>query len=293
MDEQPPPAAPGGMTRIDLGTPDLIFEIEAPLATLTFNRPGARNAMTWAMYDGLSRACAWVEQQAHIRVLLLQGAGERAFVAGTDISQFQAFRNREDALRYEARMDDVLGRLEGVRQPTIALIRGYAVGAGMAISMACDLRLCAPDARIGVPIARTLGNCLSLSNYARLVALLGPARTKELIFTARMIGAEEAQQIGLASEIVPADQLQRRGRELALTIAGHAPLTLQTTKEAVRRLLARQRLPRGGAQPAAAGADGTADPTDDELILRCYLSEDFQEGVRAFLEKRQAQWQGR
>ncbi len=260
----------------DLGTPWLRLETEGPLAWLRFNRPEARNAMTWAMYDGLLRACDWVDGQESIRVLLLQGAGERAFVAGTDITQFQEFRGREDVLAYERRIEGVLSRLEGVRRPTIALIRGYAVGAGAAIAVACDLRLCAPDAQFGIPIARTLGNCLSLANYARLVHLLGPARTKELLFTARRVGADEARQAGLASEIIPADELEARGRELALTIAGNAPLTLEVTKEAVRRLLTQGELP----------------PADD-LVLRCYLSRDFQEGVQSFLEKRPPQWQGR
>jgi enoyl-CoA hydratase len=169
----------------------------------------------------------------------------------------------------------VLERLERLRQPTITLIRGYAVGAGAAIALTTDLRLCAPDAQIGFPIARTLGNCLSLANYARLVHLLGPARTKELLFTARLVGAEEAQQMGLAGRVVPAGELHARGRELALTIAANAPLTIQATKEAVRRLLTAGPLPAG-----------------DDLVLRCYLSADFREGVRAFLEKRKPHWKG-
>ncbi|MDQ3702119.1 MAG: enoyl-CoA hydratase/isomerase family protein [Chloroflexota bacterium] len=252
------------------------FETQGPLAWLSFDRPQARNAMTWAMYDGLLRACDWVDAQESIRVFLLQGAGGRAFVAGTDISQFQEFRGQGDVLAYETRIEGVLSRLERVRQPTIALIQGYAVGAGAAIAIACDLRLCAPDAQIGIPIARTLGNCLSLGNYARLVRLLGPARTKDLLFTARLVGASEARQLGLANEVVPADELEARGRALALTIAANAPLTLQVTKEAVRRLLTPDDLP----------------PADD-LMLRCYLSDDFQEGVRSFLEKRPPRWQGK
>jgi enoyl-CoA hydratase/carnithine racemase len=263
-------------TQIDLGTEDLVFESDGPLAWLTFNRPQSRNAMTWAMYEGLRQACEWVDGSDETRVFLLKGAGDRAFVAGTDISQFQAFKTREDALDYEERLNGILARLELVKKPTVALIRGYAVGGGAGISLTCDLRLCTPDAQIGFPIARTLGNCLSLTNYARLVDLVGPSRAKEMIFTARLLSAEEAHQAGLANEIVPSEDLEVRGRELALKMAGHAPLTLQVTKEAIRRILADRR-------PEEA----------EDLILTCYLSEDFHEGVSAFLEKRQPVWHGR
>ena len=282
---QDPPARP--VPGPDLGTPHLRLEVEGPLAWLTFDRPEARNAITWAMYDGLLRLCDWLDgegagatpagpEAAGVRALIFRGAGDRAFVAGTDISQFREFEDAADVLAYERRIEGVLERLEHLRQPTIALVRGYAVGAGAAIALTSDLRLCAPDAQIGFPIARTLGNCLSLANYARLVHLLGPTRTKELVFTARLVGAEEALQIGLASRVVPADELEQRGRELALTIAAHAPLTVQVTKEAVRRILTAGDVPAG-----------------DDLVLRCYLSEDFREGVRAFLEKRKPRWQGK
>ncbi len=263
----------------DLGTPHLHFRLEGALAWLIFARPEARNAMTWAMYDGLQRACEWVSTQPAVRVFVLSGAGDRAFVAGTDISQFQTFAGAGDVLAYERRIESVLDALERVRCPTLALIRGYAVGAGAAIALACDLRLCAADAKLGFPIARTLGNCLSLANYRRLVSLLGPARTKELLFTARLMEAGELQQVGLAVEVVPPAKLEARGRELATTIASHAPLTLQVTKEAVRRL--------AGPGEAAGGERA------DDLVLQCYLSEDFAEGVRAFLEKRPPCWLGR
>ncbi len=138
---------------------DVLFERKGPVAWLTFNRPEARNAMTFAMYEEIVRVCDEIEQDPDIRVLVLTGAGEKAFVAGTDISQFQTFTNPEHAIDYEARIDRVVTRLETVQRPTIAMIQGYAVGGGAALAMACDMRIVAPDAKFGVPISRTLGNC--------------------------------------------------------------------------------------------------------------------------------------
>ena len=261
---------------MDTGTPDVLYELNGPVAWVTFNRPQARNAMTWAMYDALVRICDHAEAQPDVRVVVFTGAGDRSFVSGTDISQFQTFDNPQDALDYEARMDRVIGRLESLQRPTIAAIRGYAVGGGASIALACDLRYGTPDAKIGVPVARTLGNCLSMSNYARLVDLIGPARTKEMIFTAKLVEAEEAKAAGLLNEIVAPENLFERVREVAAQIASHAPLTIQVTKEAVRRVLIHRRPPRA-----------------DDLVLKAYLSEDFREGVRAFLEKRKPNWQGR
>jgi enoyl-CoA hydratase/carnithine racemase len=259
---------------------EILFEREGPVAVVTFNRPEFRNAMTWAMYDGLVEACETVDADADIRVLIVRGAGGKAFVAGTDIGQFRTFSTPDDAIEYERRLERVLRRVEAVNKPTIAAIDGVAVGGGAALALACDLRYCTPESRLGVPIARTLGNCLSVAIHARLLDMLGPARTKEILFRARLVGADEALQAGLVNEIVPSERLYSYVREVAEEIAGHAPITLQVTKEAVRRLqMYRRAVPDG--------------ELGEDLIVRAYMSEDFREGVSAFLDKRKPVWRGK
>jgi enoyl-CoA hydratase len=256
-------------------TDELLYERQGPIAFLTFNRPHARNALTWAMYDGLYACCEHVEADERVKVLVLRGAGDKAFVAGTDISQFREFSTPEDALNYEANNNRYAGRLESLSKPTIAMIRGACTGGGAAFALCCDLRLATPDVRFGVPIARTLGNILSMQNFVRLVSLIGPARTKDLIFTARLIGAEEGRAIGVFNEIVESDGIEARTLELAELIASNAPLTIKAAKTAVQRIVNKLRL----------------DETDD-LVLMCYLSDDFREGVAAFLDKRKPEWKG-
>ena len=258
------------------GPADLLYEVRDGIARVTFNRPQARNAMLFSMYERLAEICAEIEADRGVRALILTGAGDKAFAAGTDISQFRAFQTPEDALDYEARIDRVLSAIERCPVPTIAAISGACTGGGAAIAACCDIRLAAANLRFGFPIARTLGNCLAIANYARFYALIGPARLKEIIFTARLVEAEEARAIGLVSEVLPdTPALLRRAEELARTVAGHAPLTLRATKEAVRRIGERLR-------PEEA----------EDLILMCYMSRDFREGMEAFLSKRAPAWRG-
>ena len=259
-----------------MDTSEVLVSRDGPIVTLTFNRPEARNALTWAMYERLHQTCEEVDADDSVRVLVLRGAGGKAFVAGTDISQFKAFQTAEDGIQYEKDGERRIGRLERVRKPVIAQIEGYAVGGGFGIAAAADLRIATPDAKFGAPIARTLGNCLSMEAYSRFLDLLGPSRLKELIFTARLLSAEEAHAAGFVQEIVPADQIGARVGALAEQIASHAPITLWVTKEAVRRIQ-EQRRARGG----------------EDLIATTYASADFREGVRAFLEKRTPRWTGK
>lgn len=260
-----------------MSTPQAIFQTDGPLAFLTFNRPEARNAMTWEMYEALTSACDRVDADADVRVFILKGAGGKAFVSGTDIGQFTQFSTTEDALEYERRLDAAFDRLERVSKPTIAQVQGVATGGGCVIALACDLRVCSTDARFGVPIARTLGNCLSAANYARMLDLLGPARVKDLLFTGRLVDAAEAATLGLATRVVDPALIDQEVRSLAETLLTHAPLTLQATKTIVRRLQEARRI-----NPAMA----------EDFIAACYGSQDFLEGVAAFLAKRTPRFTG-
>ena len=256
---------------------DLLYEVRDGIGFATLNRPQARNALTFPMYERLAALCAEIAEDPAVRALVVTGAGDKAFAAGTDISQFREFRTAEDALAYEARVDRVLTAIEECPKPTIAAIAGACTGGGAAIAAVCDMRLGTADARIGFPIAKTLGNCLSMANYARLAALIGPARVIDLVYTARLLGAEEARAVGLLSEVLPdRAALQARAEELARTLAGHAPLTLRATKEAMRRL-----------RLAARAVEG------DDLVAMCFTSADFREGVESFLARRPPAWAGR
>lgn len=255
---------------------DIVVTRDGPVMTVLFNRPHRRNAMTWAMYERLHTACDEVDADDSIRVLVLRGAGGKSFVAGTDISQFTAFETKEDGLRYEREGEKRSGRVEKVKKPVIACIEGFAVGGGFAMAAGCDIRLATPDSKFGLPIARTLGNCLSMAAYSRLVDFVGPSRAKYMIFTATLLTADQARDVGFVHEIVEPDKIEARTYELAHEIASYAPLTIYATKEMIRRI-GEQRRGQGG----------------EDLIELVYGSEDFREGVRAFIEKRKPNWRGR
>lgn len=252
----------------------LNMKFTGPVATVIVDRPQARNAMTMAMYETLADFCSRVDDDDDVRVAVIRGTG-KAFVSGTDINHFRDFDSAEDGIEYERRIESILQRLEQVRVPTIAVVEGYATGGGLSIAATCDLRICTPVARFGLPIARTLGNCVSMATYARLAHLVGAARTLQLVYTAGFVEAAEAVRIGLASELVDSADLEDRLAELCTQLAGHAPLTMRASKIALRRLREHSL------------------PPDEDLIAMCYGSEDFREGVSAFLDKRPPRWQGR
>ncbi|CAX27303.1 3-hydroxybutyryl-CoA dehydratase [Methylorubrum extorquens DM4] len=265
-------------------TDELLFAVDAAgIARITLNRPKARNALTFAMYRGLVELCERIEADHAIKAVIITGAGDKAFAAGTDIAQFRSFSKPEDAIGYERFMDRVLGGLERLRVPTIAAVAGACTGGGAAIAAACDMRIASRDARFGIPIARTLGNCLSQNTLRRLANLIGAPRVKDILFTARLVEAQEALAIGLVNEVVEdAAAVAARADALATLLASHAPLTLQATKEGLRRI---------GEEGAAEAAEG--ERPGDDLIVMTYMSADFREGMEAFLGKRPPNFKGR
>jgi enoyl-CoA hydratase/carnithine racemase len=248
--------------------------IAGGVAHVTFDRPRARNAMTWAMYDQLGAHLAAIAAQDDVRVTVLRGAGG-TFIAGTDIAELEAIRDGDDGIAYERRLGAVVDALERLPMPSVAAIDGYAAGGGLVIAAACDLRICTPAARFGAPIARTVGNTLSVASTARLLAHFGASRTKTMLIAGGFLGADEARAAGFVMDIVSAEILDERVAQLCERIASHAPMTLRATKEIVRRLV-----------EAAAG-------DDDDIVRAVYGSRDFREGVRAFIEKRDPEWEGK
>lgn len=255
------------------GTVDLV--VEQGVATVTFNRPQARNAMTWAMYQQLNRHCDHFKADPQVRAVVFRGAGGQAFVAGTDIEQFTHFQTGDDGVAYEEQIEACIDLLCSLPMPTVALIEGWAVGGGLAIATACDFRLATPCSQLGVPIAKTLGNCLSAANVTRLCAALGPQRVKRMLMLAEMIGADEALACGYLHQIVSADDIAAATADLVQRLTALAPVTQEVSKQTLNRLV----------QHCA--------PQAEDLIRQAYGSDDFHEGVNAFVAKRKPLWKGR
>lgn len=255
---------------------ELLFEERKNVGWAKFNRPKARNALTLAMYDRLAEICRSCDGKGAVKALIVTGCDEHAFAAGTDISLFRNFETKADGLDYEARMEKVLTDIENCAVPTIAAISGPCTGGGAAIATVCDIRLATSSMRFGFPIARTLGNCLSATNLIRLTEALGSSRTRDIMMTARLIGPEEAQAMGLVREVLSNHEaLLARADTLAEQLISHAPLTLSATKVMLRRI-----------------REARPNIEDEDLIARCYTSNDFKEGIDAFLTKRPPEWKG-
>jgi enoyl-CoA hydratase/carnithine racemase len=252
---------------------DVLTTREGAVLTVAFDRPEAANALTLPMYDAVADACAVAEADAAVRCLVLRGAGSSAFAAGTDIGEFTGFASPDDGAAYEARVGRVIGRLAGVSVPTIAMVRGHAVGGGLMLAAACDLRVCAAGARFGVPVARTLGNCLSQDGYELLADRLGSPLLLRMLVTAQLCDAAGLLANGFVTEIADEDQIESRVAGLAAGVSELAPLTIRAVK------LADQARRRGA-------------PSEVDFVRLCYGSRDFAAGVQAFLERRRPAWTG-
>lgn len=250
------------------------LSLQGGVAALVFDRPEARNAMTWAMYGQLAAACERLKGDASVRVVTFRGAGGKAFVAGTDIEQFKAFQTGQDGVAYERQIDQVIGLIESLPIPTVAIIEGWTIGGGLAIATACDFRLATPDSRFGVPIAKTLGNCLSVANLARLSEVFGTQKVRRMLMLAEVLAADEALACGFLHGVHDPAALESAAARLCERIASLAPVTQRVTKEGLRRLRLH------------------ALPDGEDLVSQCYGSSDFHEGVDAFVAKRNPEWKG-
>ena len=246
---------------------------ERGVAEYRLMRPESRNSLTFEMYQALEDLC---RDPGDARVIVLTAEGDEAFASGTDISNFKEFDSVQDAIDYEAMIGRVIDAVESSPVPVIASLHGIVAGGGAAIAAAADIRLGTPDARFGMPIARTLGNCLSVANLNRLVHLLGESRTRYLLLTAEFLPITPLVESGFVSEVLETAALcDERARALAQHLMTLAPLTISATRDGLKRLSQR------------------ATPDDIDLIQRCYLSDDFAEGIDAFFAKRKAKWSGR
>lgn len=248
--------------------------LEGGVASVVFDRPEARNAMTWVMYEQLVKICQQLQADKAVRLVTFRGAGGEAFVAGTDIEQFKAFQGGESGVLYERQIDHCIGLLEALPMPTVALIEGWTIGGGLAIATTCDFRIATSTARCGIPIARTLGNCLSIANMARLVSVFGVPRVKRMLLLAEILGAEEALACGFLNQICAPEDMDSVAADWCKRLMALAPVTQSVAKEGLRRLVTHD-LPQG-----------------EDLIRLAYGSSDFREGVEAFVAKRPPVWTG-
>jgi enoyl-CoA hydratase len=261
-------------------TEKLLLQKDGPIGWITFNQPEKRNAVSQEMWQAMPEYVADLAADPAIRVVILRGAGETAFVAGADISQFKDRRrnaaDEEEYRRISGAGSDSLARLG---KPLVAMIHGFCIGGGVSIAITCDLRIAADDARFGIPAAR-LGLGYHYKGMEKLMSLIGPSYTKELFFTARTdFTAQDALRMGLVNQVVPKADLERFTRDYALTMSRNAPLTQRSAKASVEQIL----------KPEAQRDYALL----DKLIKDCFDSQDYQEGVKAFSEKRRPQFQGR
>lgn len=267
------------MKSVELQTQKIIAEVDDGIGWLTFNHPERRNAISLEMWQGLGDALEAFEHDDDVRVVIMKGAGGKAFASGADISEFDKHRsNAEQRKQY----GEISGRgnqwLAQLTKPFIAMIHGYCIGGGLAIALNADIRFATPASTFGIPAAR-LGLGYEYAGLAKLARLVGPANARDIMFTARYMPAEEAHAMGLINFVVPEDELEQRVRDYAATIAANAPLTVRAAKAAVNAF----------ERYSVTEASKEVAP----LVDACFDSEDYKEGRRAFAEKRKPAFKGR
>ena len=263
--------------KIPLATDNMLAEIDGAIGWMIFNKPARRNAVSLDMWEAVPAILDRFEQDPEIRVIVLKGAGDQAFVSGADISQFEAARSSpETNARYEQAIDTASERLIGCTKPTVAMIRGFCIGGGLAIALGCDIRIADDGARFGIPAAR-LGLGYGAAGVKKLMEIVGPSFTKEIFFTARHFSADEGHRMGLVNRVITGDSLESFTRQYCELICNNAPLTLRSLKATVGELV------RGDKADLEAC---------DRGVKACFDSEDYVEGRRAFMEKRRPSFRG-
>ena len=266
-----------GMTLPDLGTEKMLARVEDGVGWMTFNNPERHNAVSMEMWVAAERILSAFAADPAVRVLMVTGAGGKAFVSGADISKFESERSSKEAVdAYQAQTKRVYDALADFPKPVIAVIRGHCIGGGAGLAVCCDVRLCSEGSSFGIPAAK-LGLGYPLEGIRRLVHLVGPAFAKEMFFTARRYDAAEAAAMGFVNRVLPDADLDAAALDMARTIAGNAPMTVASVK-----FIANESL--------------KADPDEaacDAMVRACFASEDYKEGRRAFMEKRKPAFEGR